>query len=264
MNLRALKYLCSLLTIFLIIPVWVSAADSSEQKAEPESKWSYHGKTGPAYWGDLAPENITCKVGKNQSPININKSSIVKLKPIKFDYSMLIPGDMVNTGRGIQLNITSGGSVKIDKKDFALQRVDFHSPSEHLVDGVRYPLEAQFVHESDDKEVAVVSLLYRPELGPVPGNQALSSLIRSLPMNVGDAKRPGVRDIADFETRKEVKEYFRYNGSLTKPPCSEGVRWIVLKKLPTISRRQMDMFQKALKQPNFRPPQPFNARVILR
>ena len=264
MNGTSLRVCCASLMMLMGITAGVNAAEQAEQKKQAEPEWSYFGATGPAHWGELSADNILCKAGKNQSPVNINKSKEIKKKPIKFDYSMLIPGNMVNTGQGIQLNITSGGSVKIDKKDFALKRVDFHSPSEHMIDGEIFPLEAQFVHESDDKELTIVSLLYRPEFGNAPGNIALSQLIRSLPMKKGDAKRPGVRDIADFETRKEVKDYFRYNGSLTTPPCSEGVRWIVLKKLPSISKRQLDMFQKALQQPNRRSVQPHHARVLLR
>jgi len=251
------KSFCLLLAMLLVTPLWASA---SEKTADSQAKWSYEGATGPAHWGDLAPEYSTCKQGKNQSPININKSSKVKLPAIKFDYSMLIPENIVNTGHSIQVNVRSGGTLKLDDKDFELKQFHFHSPSENRVDGESYPLEAHYVHLSKDNEIAVVALLFKPGMA----SPSLGTLINNMPIKAGQSNRLGAKDIQGFERSKQVTDYFRYNGSLTTPPCTEGVRWIVLKTLPTMSRQQLDAFQRALKQPNNRPVQPLNARIIFR
>ena len=235
-----------------------NAKDSSAQKSE--AKWSYDGATGPAHWGDLAAENITCKQGKNQSPVDINRTFDARLPSIKFDYSVLNSENIVNTGHSIQVNIRSGGLIKLDGKDFLLKQFHFHSPSENMVDSQSFPLEAHFVHVSEDNELAVVALLYQPG----PPDAALDVLIKNMPMNPGDTNRLGAKDIEFFERSKKIKDYFRFNGSLTTPPCTEGVRWIVLHKKPTLTRGQLSAFQKALKHPNNRPIQPVNARTILR
>lgn len=250
-------YLLSL-AILLAIPLWVSASEAPEKQGEPE--WSYSGVTGPLHWGDLSPEYSTCQQGKNQSPININRSFDARLPSIKFDYSMLIPENIVNNGHSIQVNIRNGGLIKLDGKDFFLKQFHFHSPSENMIDSLSYPLEAHFVHASKDNELAVVSLLYQPGVA----NPALDVLINNLPMNVGESKRLGAKDVQLFERSKKVIDYFRFNGSLTTPPCTEGVRWIVVKSTPTISLRQLTAFHQALKRPNNRPIQPLNARMIVR
>lgn len=247
----------------LLLPALFSlplTTNASEQQAEHkgESKWSYQGATGPSHWGDLSDENITCKQGKNQSPINITRTFDARLPSIKFDYSILNSENIVNTGHSIQVNIRSGGLIKLDGKDFLLKQFHFHSPSENMVDSQSYPLEAHFVHVSKDNELAVVALLYKPG----PADAALDVLINNMPMNAGDTKRLGAKDIELFERSKKVKDYVRYNGSLTTPPCTEGVRWIIVQKNPTLSRNQLRAFQSALKHPNNRPLQPVNARIV--
>lgn len=258
MKLKLLKCNAALLTALLTLPLWVSASDSKTDEAEPQ--WSYQGATGPTHWGDLSPEFGTCKQGKNQSPVDINRSFDAKLPSIKFDYSMLIPENIVNNGHSIQVNVRKGGLIKLDGKDFFLKQFHFHSPSENMIDSRTFPLESHFVHVSEDNELAVVALLYQPG----PPNPALNVLLKNMPMNAGDSNRLGSKDIELFERNKKIKDYFRYNGSLTTPPCTEGVRWIVVKSSPTLSYPQLQQFHKALKSPNNRPIQPRNARVILR
>ena len=112
MTFSSFKFLGALLGSVLLLPNLAAAEDKVASSEAAQADWSYFNQTGPAHWGDLAPENILCKIGKNQSPVNVNKSKqVVKPKPIKFDYSMVIPGNMVNTGNGLELNITSGGST---------------------------------------------------------------------------------------------------------------------------------------------------------
>lgn len=246
------------LLTMLAIPLWATA--SEKQAHDDPAKWSYKGASGPAHWGDLSPEYIMCKQGKNQSPVNINRAIDGRLPSIKFDYKMLVAENIINNGHTIQVNIRKGGLIKLDGKDFFLKQFQFHSPSENMIDSMNFPLEAHFVHASEDNELAVVALLYQPGAP----NPALDVLLKNLPMNAGDENRLGSKDIELFERSKKISDYFRFNGSLTTPPCTEGVRWIVSRTKSTISRRQLDKFQQALKHPNNRPIQPLNARTVIR
>ena len=252
------KSLYSLLIPALLIAPAISGASDDKSHTE-QAKWSYSGANGPSHWGDLSPEFGACKQGKNQSPIDISTAIDAKLKPIKFDYAMLVPENIVNTGHSIQVNIRSGGSIKIDNDEYFLKQFHFHSPSENMIDHVAYPLEAHFVHANEKGELAVVAVLY--QAGNMD-NQALNALLKNMPMNVGGKNRLSATDTELFERKKSVKNYFRYSGSLTTPPCTEGVRWFVMQSRPGLSERQLVGFQKALKHPNSRRVQPLNARIV--
>jgi len=253
-----MKSFCSLLIPALLFsPVLASANDDKSQN--DHAKWSYSGDTGPSHWGDLSSEYSTCKQGKNQSPVDISKAIEAKLKPIKFDYAMLVAENIVNTGHSIQVNIRSGGSIKIDDEKFILKQFHFHTPSENKIDHTTYPLEIHFVHASENNELAVVAVLYQPG---AMDNLALIPLIKNLPMKAGDSNRLSASDTELFERNKSVKNYFSFNGSLTTPPCTEGVRWIVMQSRPSLSRRQLVAFQRAIQRPNSRPVQPLNARIV--
>lgn len=245
-----------LLSLLVTLPISAIAGLTLNETA----KWSYSGDTGPSHWGDLAPEFSTCKQGKNQSPVDIKTSIPAKLDPMKMDYSLLIAEEIINNGHNIQVNIRSGGTIELDDKKFTLKQFHFHTPSENMVNSKSYPLEVHFVHVSEDNELAVVALLYQPGMA----NTALAPLLKKIPMNTGESKRLGAKDVELFERNKSIKNYARYNGSLTTPPCTEGVRWIVMRAMPSISRKQLDVFQRALKNPNNRPVQALNARVITR
>lgn len=254
-----------LLSAFIALPAWTFAkeqqsADKEQVIEQEHAKWSYQDKTGPKYWALLSEEYSMCHEGKNQSPINISTAVRAKLKGIRFEYNMLVPENIVNNGHTIQVNIRSGGKITIDEKPFFLKQFHFHTPSEHRIDGSSYPLEAHFVHVSEDNQIAVVSLLYRPG----PTNTALDALLKNMPFNVGETKRPGVRDLELFERDKVVKNYFRYSGSLTTPPCTEGVTWIVMQTRSNVNKLQIEAFQYALKHPNNRPVQPLNGRVVVK
>ncbi len=253
-----IKSFCSLLIPALLIsPIWASASD--KESTGEQAKWSYSGDTGPSHWGDLSAEYSTCKQGKNQSPVNISNAIKARLPGIKFDYAMLVPENIVNNGHTIQVNIRSGGAITLDDEKFILKQFHFHTPSENMIDHTAYPLEIHFVHANEKNELAVVSILYQPG---TMDNLALIPLIKNMPMNAGDSNRLAAKDTELFERNKSVKNYFRFNGSLTTPPCTEGVRWIVMQSRPGLSRRQLNAFQQALKHPNNRPIQPLNARIV--
>jgi carbonic anhydrase len=254
------------LSIMLGLSYQVFAQDTSREGFKSESdrksevpQWTYSGENGPQNWGDLSPDYIACKIGKNQSPVNVTRTADANLPEIKMEYRMLIPGEIANNGRGLHLDLVSGGTITVDKNKYELKSITFHSPSEHIVDNFDFPLEAQFLHVNERNEKVIISLLYSPG----PANPTLSNLIRELPA-VGQTKRLGAKDVEDLEVTKTIKDYFHYNGSLTYPPCTEGIHWLVLKQPATVSKDQFNTIVKAMQSANRRPINPVNARIILR
>ncbi|KAG1682726.1 DNA topoisomerase 4 subunit B [Nymphon striatum] len=222
--------------------------------------WTYSGKEGPEFWGDISPKFTTCKSGKNQSPIDIKKPiHDTKLDPILYDYRMLTPSTMINNGHTVQVNMWSGGKITIDGIKFTLKQFHFHAPSENTVNGKHFPLETHFVHLSEKGEIAVIAMLY------VPGKEdpTLAKILPTIPTKAGDSVKLDSHSLKALEIEDKLKNYYRYNGSLTTPPCTEGVRWIVMKQPYSMSRKQYDTLKKALKVDNNRPVQALNARTIV-
>jgi len=222
--------------------------------------WGYTGKEGPEFWGDLAPKYTMCKEGSSQSPINITKKDILKtdaLEPIKFNYNTSA-SEIVNNGHSIQVNVKPGSSIKIDGKSFELKQFHFHSPSENTIDGKYFPLEAHFVHVAKDGSIAVVAVLY--ENGRE--NFYIKKIWEKMPRKKAKEKFKLSAQIIN-ELLPKDKKYYRFSGSLTTPPCSEGVRWFVLKQHPEVSMKEVMEFTHILHHPNNRPTQLLNARKVL-
>ena len=197
--------------------------------------WGYKGDMGPDRWTSLKPEFSAC-AGKNQSPIDVSGTIDAKLKPVRFSYKAG-GHEVVNNGHTIQVNIEDGSSIVVDGIQFNLKQFHFHSPSENHISGKSYPLEAHLVHADKDGNLAVVAVVFNE--GKANATVAAAGLL------------------------PKSHDYYRYNGSLTTPPCSEGVRWIVMKKPMTVSKDQLDAFQTTLGFANNRPIQPANARPVL-
>ena len=245
-----------LVTVLLLVSISSLFAEEGQAK---KAEWTYSGATGPEHWGDLSPEFATCKMGKNQSPVNISNNVIeVDLPSVDFKYNMLTPENIVNTGYSIQVNMWSGGEITVDGMVFELKQFHFHTPSENTIGGKHAPLEAHFVHLNEAGEIAVVAMLFEPG----EADRTLATLIKSMPMEVGQKNKLDATSLKNMDSEFTTSNYFRFNGSLTIPPCTEGVRWLVMKRPMTISNSQLEAFQKALKHPNARPIQALNARII--
>jgi len=226
-------------------------------KHEHAVHWGYDGEGAPEHWGDIDPRFTTCKNGVNQSPINLTGFTESELPAITFNYN-LTSSDILNNGHSIQANIKEGSSITVDGKTFDLKQFHFHSPSENNINGTSYPLEAHFVHASAEGKLAVVAVMF--EEGEE--NKALAELWAKMPQNVGD-KNPIDAKALNALLPKD-RDYYRFNGSLTTPPCTEGVRWLVMKKPITLSAAQIETFKKVMHHHNNRPIQATNARVILK
>ncbi|MCI5130939.1 MAG: carbonic anhydrase family protein [Candidatus Electrothrix sp. EH2] len=220
-------------------------------------QWGYSGAIAPEHWGSLDPAYILCATGMNQSPINLTDCIEAELEPIKFQYSGLVT-EIVHNGHTIQAKYTAGSTISLNGHTFALKRFHFHTPSEHLLNGEQFPLEAQFVHADPDGNLAVIAVLY--SLGEE--NAELEKIWRQMPAETGRGAGMSSQVRAD-DLMPENKEYYRFNGSLTTPPCTEGVLWLVMKHSVPVSEAQVKQLADALQYPNNRPVQPINARPIL-
>ncbi len=247
--------------ISTFISVCTLIAITSAHAEKPTTNWTYQGKSGPEYWGELSVDNVACSKGKNQSPINIDTEATIDFKQegIKLNYSMLVADSIKNTGRSIEVVMRSGGSMILDDVEYELKQFNFHTPSENTVNGKHFPLEAHFMHQNDDGELAVLAMLF------IPGkaDATLNALWESMPMKAGESTRLSSKSLKTIETDSKFSNYYRFNGSLTTPPCTEGVRWVVMQTPMTVSEEQIKLLQTALKYPNNRPVQKINARQIL-
>lgn len=218
--------------------------------------WGYEGENGPENWAKLSPDFFACN-GKNQSPIDLNGFIKAELKPLKIKYQA--GGQtIVNNGHTVQINYASGSTLGLDGKVFELKQFHFHAPSENLIKGKSYPLEGHLVHADKDGNLAVLAVMF------VKGkaNKALAQAWAAMPHEAG-APQPLPTLVSAQELLPKSRAYYRFNGSLTTPPCSEGVRWLVLKHPVTASAEQIAAFEKVMHHPNNRPVQPVNARPVL-
>jgi len=218
--------------------------------------WTYSGEGGPENWAKLTPEFGTC-AGKNQSPINLTGFIEADLKPIKISYQAG-GKEILNNGHTAQVNYAAGSSISVDGIQFDLKQFHFHAPSENHINGKSYPMEAHLVHADKDGNLAVVALMFNEGAE----NKELEKIWALIPKNAGE-KNALPSPYAVAQLLPSNKDYYRFNGSLTTPPCTEGVRWLVMKTPVSASKEQLEVFSHVMHHPNNRPVQPVNARPVL-
>lgn len=218
--------------------------------------WDYEGE-GPDTWGSLSPEFALCTAGRNQSPVNIEGA--LKAQHHRLDIHYAQAGkEIFNNGHTVQINFAPGNTLKLEDGTYEMKQVHFHAPSENHIAGKSYPLEAHFVHVDAKGNLAVIAVMFK-EGKESPTLQKLSTLLpdtEGAPTELAANVKPnGLMPIS--------QDYYRFSGSLTTPPCSEGVRWFVMKQPMTASKEEIEAFTKAMHHPNNRPVQPMNGRVII-
>ena len=231
-------------------------ASCSAFAAEQHVHWDYSGDQGPENWAKLTPEFGAC-AGKNQTPVNLTGFIKADLNPLKFNYK--VGGSQIlNNGHTVQVVYDAGSNVVIDGIEYELKQFHFHAPSENEIKGESYPLEGHFVHADKNGNLAVVAVMFKEG----KANPVLENLWAHLPAKEGDkiALTPA-HNALDLLPKNHA--YYRFSGSLTTPPCTEGVRWIVMKKPVFVSKAQIDAFKKVMGHDNNRPLQAVNAREIL-
>ncbi|MCF6293602.1 MAG: carbonic anhydrase family protein [Robiginitomaculum sp.] len=230
----------------------VAASDNKHQS----DKWSYIGESGPNYWGGLRPEYSQCDAGDQQSPINIANTIAADISSSIINWSPFIP-TIVNNGHTIEVKSPTGNTVILDGKSFELVQFHFHHTSEHTINDHQYPMEAHFVHKADDGKLAVLAVLFAED----QANQQLTEIWGASPAVIGEITANFTLD--PNQLLPVDRQHYRYQGSLTTPPCSQIVSWVVFKQKLTISAKQIAAFSTVFGE-NVRPVQNTNRRYITR
>ncbi|RTZ67116.1 MAG: carbonic anhydrase [Aquificaceae bacterium] len=220
--------------------------------------WGYEGEASPQHWAELSEKFKLCGSGVNQSPINIKSNFDVELPSIKFSYTGKVR-KVINNGHTIQVDIAEGSRIEVEGQTFDLKQFHFHTPSENTIDGKSFPLEAHFVHrDAKTNTYAVVAVMF--EEGDE--NPILKSIWEKMPKE--ERKTAELDENLSYpKLMPEDKDYYRFNGSFTTPPCTEGVKWMVLKKPMTASKDQIKQFFETMKHHNNRDIQKTGARIIV-
>lgn len=224
------------------------------------SHWSYEGEGSPEHWSEVSAENQMCKQGQNQSPIDINNMLKAHINPLKSSY-IDSPFSIINNGHTIQASFAQDAKdvVIIDGIPFHLQQLHFHAPSENTLHGKHYAMEMHLVHKNADGDIAVVAVMF--EAGAP--NSELTKLWQSMPANTAEKTTELKQKIDVNKLLPKDLTHYRFSGSLTTPPCSEGVRWLVMKTPVTLSEQQLNQFTTVMHHDNNRPVQPLHGRVIV-
>ena len=229
------------------------------QESQPVSApahWTYEGEEGPQHWGEIDPTYATCGTGTKQSPINITAQNEKDLTNIVFHYQ---PSEVniLNNGHTVQVNYDAGSYIELDSVRYDVAQFHYHAPSEHTIDGKSFAAEIHIVHKNADGQLAVVGILLKEGAE----NKAFAPFINNLPAEKTDLKDAGTKiNAADF--LPTVQTTYRYSGSLTTPPCSEGVSWLVMTTPVELSSAQLNKLD-ALFENNNRPVQKLNDRPLV-
>lgn len=217
--------------------------------------WSYVGEGAPERWGQLRPDYRQCAIGTRQSPIDIREGIKVDLEPIQFDYRPSAFA-VLDNGHTVQVNVAPGSSLQVMGRRYELQQFHFHRPSEERVMGRQFEMSAHLVHKDAEGRLAVVAVLL--ERG---GEQPLVQMVwNNLPLEKHEALNgPGQMDLQQLLPAD--RSYYTYMGSLTTPPCSEGVLWLVMRQPVPVSAEQVNIFSR-LYPMNARPLQAGSGRLI--
>jgi len=223
-----------------------------------EAHWSYEGDTGPQAWGSLKPEFNLCRLGKRQSPINIDDGDTLQgpAEPLLFNYQAS-DGTVVNNGHTIQVDVVGDNTLTVRGSVYKLLQFHFHTPSEERINYRGFAMVAHLVHRNNEGQLAVVAVLLETGLA----NELINRVWTHMPLDSGDRVRlpSGLIDLNALLPKDQ--RYYQFFGSLTTPPCTEGVLWMVLKQPTLVSRDQIRLFTQLFPN-NARPVQPVNARPV--
>jgi carbonic anhydrase len=234
-----------------------AAAAAAALAAAPKhgTVWSYEGETGPANWSKINVDWAKCGTGKRQSPIDLRDGIKVNLEQISFDYHPSSFSE-VNNGHTIQVTVGGGNFITVGNTVYELQEFHFHRPSEEKINGKGTEMVMHLVHRSAEGKVAIIAVLL--ERGQP--HRLMQTIWDNLPLEKFDTVSPSIV-IDPTDALPERREYFTYMGSLTEPPCTEGVLWMVFKQPMQASPAQMALFSR-LYPLNARPVQPTSGRMI--
>jgi carbonic anhydrase len=234
-----------------------AASGGHSAHAAHHAHWDYVNshENGPGHWGDLDHAFEECTKGIHQSPVNIDKTVKVALPALEFSYGSVAPVIM-NNGHTVQVNMGAGQKLKVGDQTYDLLQFHFHTPSEEAISSKRSPMVAHFVHKNAEGKLGVVALLI--DIGKTPS--ALDAVFDHLP-RAGEKVTVDDLSLDLAAALPKSLGYYNLEGSLTTPPCSEGVNWMILKEHATLTHAHVRAFQRVF-HANARPTQPVNDRVI--
>ncbi len=232
--------------------------DGVKHETKHHSKhWGYSGDVSPAHWGELDEKFKMCSEGKQQTPIDIKANKDIDLPALDLKYTKGSK-NIIDNGHAVQVNVESGNIFNIDGTPYELKQFHFHTPSENHINGKSYPLEAHFVHATKDGKLAVIAVMF--EEGTM--NPTLTKIIKKFPLEHNKAVPLTLSKEYIDVVMPTQREYYKFMGSLTTPPCSEQVKWFVFKTPQTASKVQIEAIHKQINEMNNRPIQPINGREI--
>ncbi|MFS0689899.1 carbonic anhydrase family protein [Sporosarcina sp. 179-K 8C2 HS] len=235
--------------------------ETTKSKDAPNMQWSYDEETGPDNWGELDPTYSACTEGNEQSPINIEFSQVKtseELDNFKIQYEPT-QFSIVNNGHSVQANpATPNNSIVVEGTEYKLAQFHFHTPSEHQINGQNMDMELHLVHQDADGGLAVLGLMIKEG----KENEKLAPIWDVLPLNETENDNDLNKTIDLHDLLPSDQTTYYYNGSLTTPPCSEKVKWIVFEEPIEMSKEQIQAYQQIFPE-NQRPVQPLNEREII-
>lgn len=233
----------------------MTGAPAAHGATEHAPHWAYQGEGGPQAWGQLKSEFSTCANGKRQSPIDIREGLKLQLEPVQFNY---LPSalQVIDNGHTVQVNVGEGNHIEVSGRRYDLLQFHFHRPSEERIDGRQFDMVAHLVHKDADGRLAVVAVL----LNRGAAQPLIQTVWNNLPLEKNEAQP--VRQPVDLNALLPAeRSYYTYMGSLTTPPCTEGVLWMVMKTPVQVSAEQIGIFSR-LYPMNARPIQAASGRMI--
>ena len=233
----------------------VKAAPPPPPPVARGTHWSYDGDSGPANWSKINVDWAKCGNGSRQSPIDIRDGMKVELEQISFDYH---PSsfNVVDNGHTVQVGVSGGNYITVQNRMFELQQFHFHRPSEERINGKAFEMVVHLVHRDAEGRLAVLALLL--ERGAPQAT--IQTVWNNLPLEKFETMQPTIL-LDPAEMLPVRRDYYTYMGSMTSPPCSEGVLWLVMKQPVQASPAQMALFSR-LYPLNARPVQPASGRII--
>ncbi len=253
---KKIRYVFHVMLFIAAMTMTAVSLPAASEKGAAGHGWSYEGEHGPGHWGDVKTDYAVCKTGKNQSPIDITGGVTADIPPIQFAYKAA-PLRIINNGHSIQVNYPEGSFITVDGKPYQLVQFHFHHPSEEKIKGKSFDMVAHLVHKNAEGKLAVVAVLMQKG----QANAFMKTLWEHMPKEEGKEEVSENVTIDLSELLPAQRGYYTYMGSLTTPPCTEGVLWIVLKTPVEISDAQIDRFAHYYKH-NARPVQPLSGRVV--
>jgi len=229
--------------------------------AQWKTPWSYEGPTGAEHWSDLDPEYAACNAGKGQSPIDIRNAEKAVLPAIRFEYKSGPLKYLIDNGHTVRVNYHdapgSGNFLIVGGQRYQLTQFHFHRPSEEYILGKPYDMAVHLMHEASDGKVAGVAVLLKAGRA----NATIQQIWDHMPKTQGKEEEVAGVEVDPAGLLPANAAYYTYMGSLTAPPCTEGVAWIVLKTPVDMSAEQIDAFARLYPR-DVRPLQPLNGRVV--